>query len=218
MRLNVWRLEFGRPSQLQACPLLISLIWIHTFTQLPPQKFTKAIVRFVTWVTYFLFSTPGAWPLTSWWTLNISSIPGHFRAERAPRALSNRATVTRRGRKRIKWKYTGQIIHVSYKKSSHILNQKEVNIFKSYASGILIPSPLTLLFLSLLCLWVSLLLCSAPPGSLHISATPCPGQWTLGWRSLGPPAPLPSAGSVTRPGTGGPRSSLINTELKWKGV
>ena len=163
MRLNVWRLEFGRPSQLQACPLLISLIWIHTFTQLPPQKFTKAIVRFVTWVTYFLFSTPGAWPLTSWWTLSISSIPGHFRAERAPRALSNRATVTRRGRKRIKWKYTGQIIHVSYKKSSHILNQKEVNIFISYASGILIPSPLTLLFLSLLCLSLGLfvaLLCS----------------------------------------------------------
>ena len=46
----------------------------------------------------------------------------------------------------------------SPKKSSYKLNQKEVKIFISYAYGILTPSPLTLLFLSLsLGLFVALL-------------------------------------------------------------
>ena len=48
--------------RIKACLLLVKLIfrgYLHTFTQLA-QKLTKAIVRFVTWVTYFPFSAPGA--------------------------------------------------------------------------------------------------------------------------------------------------------------
>ena len=95
------------------------------------------------------------------------------------------------------------------KKSSYRLNQKEVNIFICYASGLLTPSPLTLLFLSLsLGLWVSLLPSSTSLLPLALSTFKQPLSRSV--NSWG------DAGSVTRPG--GPRSRGKNTRIADKQV